>query len=469
VIDLAYASLTQDGDAAYVVGPVSDAPDNGYLWHYWLPWLALLDREHLRLRPLDIVLREGSPFVFPLELRWECIKWMKKLRRNKAVGFLSPHIPSSVLAAARSGKAIILLFFGHEGRSLSIPNKEGQEVSAYDLILDFVRRSELPPGAVWFINGNLAGEQEYRSWKHRRLGDKDRSDVFQSRFVEPFSHFAQLACREKERGYQAKVDWKATKNADGTFTHQYTRLALEPITQNAGAIGAQPKRPTNGPPKLFLCMNRMPRKHRRTIVCHLLRRGFLERSLISFHDDNPDWIHFSDQEMEAASRELQRQQPLIIDRDLPLDFESYYRTNGAVVNSGEVWPYHDTCFSIVTETQFNNEVLFISEKIWKPIQNRHPFLVVGTPGTLAYIRLLGFQTFNPLIDERYDSLAGNEHRMQALFDCIDTLGNLDDNQRLALLRRTEPILLHNERHLRQLRSPMASLLSEIHATFSRLG
>ena len=106
--------------------------------------------------------------------------------------------------------------------------------------------------------------------------------------------------------------------------------------------------------------------------------------------------------MEAASRELQKRQPLTIDRDLPLDFESYYRDNDAAVNPGEAWPYRSTCFSIVTETQFRNDVLFVSEKVWKPIRNRHPFLVVGTPGTLSYIRRLGFRTFTPLIDERYE-------------------------------------------------------------------
>lgn len=466
MIDLAYPSLTQDGYGTYVVGRVSDEPGNGYLWHYWLPWLALLDREHLRLCRLDTVLKDGRPFVFPLEFRWECIKWMKTL--DGSAKFLTPHIPPAVLDAARRGNAIILLFFGHEGRLLSIPNKGNHEISAYDLIFDFVCRSQLPRGAVWFINGNLAGEPEYRSWKSRRLGGEDRPDAFLLRCVEPFSHLAQATRRERERGLEARVGWEATKNVNGTFTHLGTRLALEPA-QNIGAIGAHHERPTSVPRMLFLCMNRMPRKHRRAIVCHLLRLGFLERSLVSFNDENTDRMHFSDEELEAASQELQRRQPLIIDRDLPLDFKSYYRTNGTVVNPGEVWPYRDTCFSIVTETQFNNEVLFVSEKIWKPIQNCHPFLVVGTPGTLSYIRRLGFRTFEPLIDESYDSLIDDEERMQALFGCIETLGNLDEDQRADLLNRAEPILLHNERCFRQLRSPMARLLSEIDAKLNRFG
>ena len=83
----------------------------------------------------------------------------------------------------------------------------------------------------------------------------------------------------------------------------------------------------------------------------------------------------------------------MIDRDLPLDFDTYYRTNDAAVKPGDAWPYRKTCFSIVTETHFSNDVLFVSEKIWKPMRYGHPFLVAGTPGTLSYIHQLGFQTF----------------------------------------------------------------------------
>ena len=267
---------------------------------------------------------------------------------------------------------------------------------------------------MWFVNGNLAGQSEYRSWKRRRLGGEDRPESFESRFVEPFSHLAQATLREEERGFRASVNWEAEKKADGTFTHRRTRLSLHPTGQDPADRLAD-CRPGPTPPKLFLCMNRMPRKHRRIIVCHLLRRGYLERSLISFRDDKPKQIHFGDLELEVASQELQKRQPLTIDRDLPLDFESYYRDNDAAVNPGEAWPYRSTCFSIITETQFRNDVLFVSEKVWKPIRNRHPFLVVGTPGTLSYIRQLGFRTFTPLIDERYDSIIDDEQRMQALF------------------------------------------------------
>jgi hypothetical protein len=462
MLDIAYPSLTQDGGNAYTIGAVSDQPGEGYLWHYWIPLLALLDREHLRLRRLDQVLVEGNPFVFPLELRWEFLEWFA---RGMATDFLTAYVPPAVLSAVRAGKAVVLLFFGHEGRPLGFtyaPDEEEQ--SAYDLIYGFITGQDLPRGAVWFVSGNLDGQPEYESWKHRRLGGKDVPDPFETRFVEPFSHLVQAVQRARQEGFDLIVRWQAAQVAHGMVVHQATHLAVNPMPQNAFRSLAHPDPPRAAlPPKLFLCMNRATRPHRRTIVTHLLRRGFLERSVVSFRDDHPGQTHFDEWEMERAWEELQKRLPLIIDRDLPLDFDRYMQDNFAAVTIGEAWPYRDTCFSIVTETHFTNDVLFVSEKVWKPIVNGQAFVIVGARGTLAYLRSLGFQTFTPIIDEHYDSLVDSDQRMQALFAVIDALGALNDIRRAAILNEMQPILAHNVHHLRQLRSPLAQLWAEIDA------
>ena len=176
---------------------------------------------------------------------------------------------------------------------------------------------------------------------------------------------------------------------------------------------------------------------------------------------------FDDAEMQSAWMKLKTLQPLVIDRDLPLDFDTYYRTNDSAVKPGEAWPYAKTCFSIVTETHFSSDVLFVSEKIWKPMRYGHPFLIAGTPGTLSYIRQLGFQTFALAIDERYDTITDDRDRMQALFNAIDTLGTLDTKGRADLLEGLQPVLQHNMRHLRHLKSPFSGLLQEIDTHLSR--
>jgi hypothetical protein len=460
MLDIAYSSLSQDGDNAYIIGAESDQAGEGYVWHYWIPSLALLDRERLKMRRLDQVLLHGNRFVFPLELRWEFIEWFA---HNMAADFLTPFVPPGVLRAARAGKAIILLFFGHEGRTLSFTvNPEGEKQSVYDLIFRFISRHDLPPSGVWFISGNLAGRLEYDAWKRRRLGDKDLPDPFEARFAEHFSYLVQVIMRAHEQGLELDVRWHAKQLPHGLNVHQATHLTVKPVRPST--ILTRPNARCGAlPPKLFLSMNRMVRPHRRTIVCHLLRRGFLERSVVSFRDDHPDRTHFDDCEMQKAWKELQKRQPLVIDRDLPLEFGRYMQDNFAAVTIGDAWPYRATSFSIVCETHFINDILFVSEKVWKPIANGHSFVIVGTPATLAYLRSLGFQTFTPIINEYYDALIDDGERMRALFAVIDHLGALDDNRRAAMLDQMQPALQHNVEHLRQLESPMARIWEEIEA------
>jgi hypothetical protein len=76
-------------------------------------------------------------------------------------------------------------------------------------------------------------------------------------------------------------------------------------------------------------------------------------------------------------------------------------------NFNPMW-YDDTCFGVVIES-FNGQRLnaetpvFLTEKIYKPITGCQPFMVVGGSGILAYLKSQGFETFDNLFDETYDT------------------------------------------------------------------
>ena len=57
-------------------------------------------------------------------------------------------------------------------------------------------------------------------------------------------------------------------------------------------------------------------------------------------------------------------------------------------------------FYLTTETHVDNNVLFISEKTYKPISIGMPFMSLGNPGTLEYLRSKGFITFSDWIDAK---------------------------------------------------------------------
>jgi hypothetical protein len=69
--------------------------------------------------------------------------------------------------------------------------------------------------------------------------------------------------------------------------------------------------------------------------------------------------------------------------------------------------YNNTYFSLVVETRLiGND--FVTEKTFKPCAFKHPFMVYGQSGTLKFIKKLGFETYENLFDESYDTDSTNK-------------------------------------------------------------
>ena len=71
--------------------------------------------------------------------------------------------------------------------------------------------------------------------------------------------------------------------------------------------------------------------------------------------------------------------------------------------------YKKSYFSLVSETLFGGSMvaddahcLQLTEKVYKPIAYCHPFMVLGSCGTLRHLKSIGYKTFPDMFDERYD-------------------------------------------------------------------
>jgi hypothetical protein len=105
--------------------------------------------------------------------------------------------------------------------------------------------------------------------------------------------------------------------------------------------------------------------------------------------------------------------------------------------------YLDSYIHIVTETNFKNDI-FPTEKIINPMVVLQPFILVGAPGYLKYIKSLGFKTFNEFWPEEYENGdTSPEERMRRIREVFKTVAAWDQNQILDFKRRVKPILEHN--------------------------
>jgi hypothetical protein len=84
--------------------------------------------------------------------------------------------------------------------------------------------------------------------------------------------------------------------------------------------------------------------------------------------------------------------------------------------------YNSTSFSLVAETSVDDPKL-ISEKIFKPMAFKHPFVVWGPYNILNSIKKLGFRTFSHVIDESYDDIVDADLRLHAITKVISSLRN----------------------------------------------
>ena len=81
--------------------------------------------------------------------------------------------------------------------------------------------------------------------------------------------------------------------------------------------------------------------------------------------------------------------------------------------------------------------MFITEKTYKPIAFRHPFVIMGQQGILKSLQDNGFETFENLFDESYD----NELDWMKRLDCLVNIVKQFNKQPYDTL--TEQKLRHN--------------------------
>ena len=100
---------------------------------------------------------------------------------------------------------------------------------------------------------------------------------------------------------------------------------------------------------------------------------------------------------------------------------------------------------LVTETVATGQRLHLTEKTFKPIALGMPFIIVGTQGSLQYLRSYGFKTFGDLWDESYDDEPDDSNRIEKIAQVLKLLDELGE-YRQAIFDSAQEIIKHNWNH-----------------------
>lgn len=104
--------------------------------------------------------------------------------------------------------------------------------------------------------------------------------------------------------------------------------------------------------------------------------------------------------------------------------------------------YDDIFCKIVCETYFSGRTFFISEKTYRCIINKRPFIVQGPKWFLKNLRKLGFKTFSKWWDEGYDEDPGDS-RFETLTQHVDWVGHQSKQTITNWYQEMQSTLEHN--------------------------
>ena len=220
--------------------------------------------------------------------------------------------------------------------------------------------------------------------------------------------------------------------------------------------------------KKFVCYNRNVKPHRLYITTEIINRGLLDKGFLS------NFFTFPDDEFMfyCLHEDFPNKYKNIIDtfnnnkelfpislgitgkRDIdnadrlhsltPEDFDHFNETYFAIITESKF--FHDDYNNPNTFSQLSLDAFFFTEKLYKFIAGKKPFILAGFTGSLKNLRSFGYKTFHPYIDETYDTIDNDEERVEAICNEIERLCKLSDTEILEWQRNVEPIILHNYQH-----------------------
>lgn len=207
--------------------------------------------------------------------------------------------------------------------------------------------------------------------------------------------------------------------------------------------------------KLFTCLCRAPRDFRIDLI-----NGLCEYKML----DNIVWTWHGTVEDSKLHPELEHLVPKKLDGDTPTTASAVYGTDFYEASMDktyfdlvpETFYYNDevlltpqnTIPDIITEHEGWWNTIFFTEKTWRCMINKRPFILVGNKGSLAHLRSLGFKTFPHIFDESYDHM----HDQDRLQHILSQINNIDKNvlHNKIFSVKTKEILEHNKEVARQL-------------------
>jgi hypothetical protein len=208
------------------------------------------------------------------------------------------------------------------------------------------------------------------------------------------------------------------------------------------------------------------------MLAYLYKNNLLEHFNISFSkleiDNGGTYTNHARQFFNRLSTEniiteedlagIEARLPLILDtpnHKLNLMFDEFESTKKL---------YEDSFVNIIAETNFFTNIVHLTEKSYKPIVYKQPFIMLGSAGSLQALQRQGFKTFSDLWDESYDQEVDDTKRFFKVLELIKEIASWSDERKLEVSTTIESIVDFNYRILQKATSQLVINFREKYGT-----
>jgi hypothetical protein len=198
----------------------------------------------------------------------------------------------------------------------------------------------------------------------------------------------------------------------------------------------------------FIATNRIVggrRDHRILLMYQLLKQN-VNNALISF----PSICPSEQQPVTEISKKLKAQYHDIVETLESANFPWHMPgEHGHPMHSCWLSLFEENAKSlvhVVTETAYFGKKWHLTEKTFKPICLKMPFVLVSCAGSLQYLKSYGFKTFDSVWDESYDLETDDHERLKKIAKLLKYFDTISAHERAHIHQACEEIVEYNFEH-----------------------
>jgi hypothetical protein len=216
-------------------------------------------------------------------------------------------------------------------------------------------------------------------------------------------------------------------------------------------------------PFLWECLLGARRDHRDFVMLSFQQSGLLNQSIVNYRNifmgSNTGNILL---DVQREFLDIKMQYPYVSPNLDPAWEVSGGKLDNSI-SSDVPWEIWNRCYySIIIETLGDGNCFLAAEKIGKCLLAQRLFVHFGVAGWLANLHKLGFETFDSVLDESYDTVTNKIQRWKLAFEQVTTLSKENPQH---ILEKVRPILAYNRNRLFELQQEKFNEMQDMVAPY----